>query len=86
MATSSANYQNIPTLGAFHGAEVPFVFGDTFELTSDEEKALSKAMGCYWRSFAHTGDPNRAPPGAFGGRWPALSTRHLAFLRQGTRI
>ena len=54
----SENYQDLITLGAFHGAEVPFVFGDGFELRGDAEVALSNAMGCYWRNFVHTGNPN----------------------------
>jgi len=72
----SLNYDNIPTLGAFHGAEVPFAFGDTFELTTDAERSLSQKMGCFWRNFAWTGDPNVGP----GGRcntttgWPAFGT------------
>jgi len=28
-------------MGAFHGAEVPFVFGDGFELSSDGEVAAA---------------------------------------------
>lgn len=48
-------------MGAFHGAEVPFVFGFPRELSSDGERALSKAMGCYWVNFASTGDPNFGP-------------------------
>ena len=73
---ASLNYEHVPTLGAFHGAEVPFVFGDDFELANKGEKALAQAMGCYWRNFAHTGDPNTPPPGGAacsGGqppRWP----------------
>jgi carboxylesterase type B len=60
--TFSENYRNIPTLGAVHGAEVPFVFGVAPELKTDGERALSRAMGCYWRNFVHRGDPN---PGLF---------------------
>ena len=44
--------------GAFHGAEVPFVFGDQFELTTEVERAASRAMGCWWTNFAATGNPN----------------------------
>ena len=40
------------------GAEVPFVVGDVFELSSDGERTLSKAMGCYWTNFAATSNPN----------------------------
>ena len=44
-------------LGAFHGAEVPFVFGDTFELVGGEVD-LSRAMSTYWTNMASSGDPN----------------------------
>jgi len=71
----SVNYDNTSTIGAFHGAEVPFVFGDQFEITGPEEKRLSDMMGCYWMRFAYTGDPNVGPPcDHFKGNpvpWPA---------------
>eukprot|EP00040_Diaphanoeca_grandis_P030474 m.180138 g.180138 ORF g.180138 m.180138 type:complete len:676 (+) comp32008_c0_seq1:172-2199(+) len=54
----SENMPDIPTMGAFHGAEIPYVFGDQFELKSDGERKLSQAMGCYWTNFATTGNPN----------------------------
>merc|ERR1719440_867116 len=53
--------EQMPYEGAFHGAEVPFVFGDSFELKGKGEMALSQAMGCYWVNFATTGNPNRGP-------------------------
>ena len=57
----SVNWANTTGEGAFHGAEVPFVFGDSFELTGADELTLSQHMGAYWRNFAHTGDPNSGP-------------------------
>ena len=57
----SVNMQGIEYYGAFHGAEVPFVFGDQFELSSDGGRALSRAMGCFWTNFAATGNPNKGP-------------------------
>lgn len=30
-----------------------------FELKSDGERALSRAMGCYWTNFATSGNPNK---------------------------
>eukprot|EP00039_Didymoeca_costata_P011207 m.156348 g.156348 ORF g.156348 m.156348 type:complete len:658 (-) comp15098_c0_seq14:72-2045(-) len=51
--------RSMPHVGSFHGAEVPFVFGDSFELSSDGERKLSNTMGCYWTNFATTGDPNK---------------------------
>eukprot|EP01060_Flectonema_neradi_P021004 TRINITY_DN28513_c0_g1_i1.p1 TRINITY_DN28513_c0_g1~~TRINITY_DN28513_c0_g1_i1.p1 ORF type:complete len:636 (+),score=96.12 TRINITY_DN28513_c0_g1_i1:64-1908(+) len=54
----SMNYDNLDDLGAFHGSEVPFVFGDPWELSNKGERQLSSAMGCYWANFAETGNPN----------------------------
>jgi para-nitrobenzyl esterase len=44
-------------LGAFHGSEIPFVFGNLTNPTL-QERALSDAMMRYWVNFAKTGDPN----------------------------
>jgi len=48
------------TLGAFHGAEIPFVF-DSYEpilgLTEEDER-LTSVMTSLWTQFAKTGDPN----------------------------
>eukprot|EP01059_Diplonema_ambulator_P033338 TRINITY_DN6911_c1_g1_i1.p1 TRINITY_DN6911_c1_g1~~TRINITY_DN6911_c1_g1_i1.p1 ORF type:complete len:741 (+),score=143.60 TRINITY_DN6911_c1_g1_i1:845-3067(+) len=54
----SMNYDSIPYLGAFHGAEVPFAFVDAWELTTPAELVLGKQMGCYWSNFAESGNPN----------------------------
>lgn len=71
---TSVNYDDLQTLGAFHGAEVPFAFGDDFELANADERTLSAAMGCYWRNFAYSGDPNHGPGpclrGAAPPHWP----------------
>ena len=66
----SVNMDDLQYMGAFHGAEVPFAFGDAFELTTDAEATLSRVMGCLWRNFAWTGDPNRGPGGACSAAWP----------------
>jgi para-nitrobenzyl esterase len=54
-------------LGAFHGAEVQYLFnvGFFFEFTPTQ-KQLSQAMASYWTNFAETGDPN-------GGSLPTWS-------------
>lgn len=48
------------TLGAFHASEIFFVFDSHSPLAglTDEDKALTRAMGQYWTNFARTGDPN----------------------------
>lgn len=57
----SLNMGSIPLFGAFHGSEVPFVFGYPAELNSAAEIQLARSLGCYWANFAHTGDPNQGP-------------------------
>jgi hypothetical protein len=49
--------------GAFHGSEVPFVWGAEFEITGSGEKELSDAMVKYWANFARSGDPNKGGGG-----------------------
>ncbi len=48
------------TIGAFHAAEIFFVFGSHSPLAglTEEDEVLTKAMGQYWTNFAKTGNPN----------------------------
>ena len=50
------------SLGAFHAAEIGFVFGSHEKALgqSEEDKALSEMMQGYWVNFAKTGNPNGA--------------------------
>ena len=59
------------TIGAFHAAEIFFVFGSHSPLSAltDEDKGLTEAMGMYWTNFAKTSDPN----GAGLTPWPLYS-------------
>jgi para-nitrobenzyl esterase len=48
-------------LGAFHGLEIPYVFGNsalTLDVREGVDGELSAAMMRYWVSFARDGDPN----------------------------
>lgn len=56
------------TLGAYHGAELPYVFDthDAWLPTAPEDETLGRAMNAAWARFAATGDPN----GAQGPAWP----------------
>lgn len=68
-------------LGAFHGAEIPYVFGtvDLFAGLGKIEQVdygLSEAVMGYWTRFAATGDPN----GGDAPVWPRydpISDQHL---------
>jgi para-nitrobenzyl esterase len=61
----------ISGLGAFHGSELPFVFGNKLVGVplKPDELPLSAAMMAYWGAMASTGDPNG------GGRyaWPGYT-------------
>ncbi len=48
------------TLGAFHAAEISFVFNSNIPILglTDDDKALTEAMTTYWTNFAKTADPN----------------------------
>lgn len=67
------------TVGAFHAAEIPFVFGSHEEVlgVSDDDAALTEVMIEYWANFAKTGNPNGADvpdwPQHAGDRWMHFS-------------
>ena len=46
--------------GAFHGAELPYVFDthDEWLPTNEIDKELTREIQSYWLSFARTGNPN----------------------------
>jgi para-nitrobenzyl esterase len=48
------------TVGAFHAAEIVFVFGKSVPLfpRDEQDEKISQAMGDFWTQFARTGDPN----------------------------
>lgn len=56
-------YAAVLDLGAYHGSEIPFVFGHIDTTTgnyNDTDAALSSTIMNYWVNFAATGDPNGA--------------------------
>lgn len=71
--------------GAFHGAEVAFVFGTLDHVQpkaafTDADRKASSQMQEYWTRFAKTGDPN----GGDSPEWPrADGGAYLAFTAQG---
>lgn len=71
--------------GAFHGAEIPYLFR-TFSAVgytpTRADLALSDAMIGYWSRFAATGDPN----GGGAPEWPAHDATSDPYLVLGTPI
>ena len=70
-------------LGAFHGGEVPFVFGsDMGWPRGPADLALRNAISSYWVRFAATGNPNRRGLPS----WPKYQRASDLYLELGDKI
>jgi para-nitrobenzyl esterase len=82
--TRVAPIPRLKPLGAFHGMEIFYAFGNLGETLPFEETdyKLSETMMSYWTNFAKTGDPN-------GGNlpyWPAYSEEKDQHMELGEEI
>ena len=77
--------------GAYHSAEITFVFGRTHPLqesagSAPYDSTVAEAMSDYWVSFATTGDPNSGPSAGRWPRWPRYEAATDALLEIGPEI
>ena len=70
-------------LGAYHGAEIPYVFGHmNGQQLQDIDKAINNAITSYWANFAAFGDPNHKDM----LKWPAYHLDLELAMGFGQRI
>jgi para-nitrobenzyl esterase len=76
---------NAKTWGAYHAAEIPYVFGTLKNRSwpfTDTDFALSDTMSNYWTNFAVTGDPN----GAGLPTWTPYDTAAEPYMNLGDTV
>ena len=79
--TVKPSFSLLPWLGAYHSAEIPFVFGNA-KFTTDE-KMVSDKMMSYWTTFAQSGDPND-PKSSF--LWPKYDKTTDPHMELGLKL
>ncbi|HEY4955258.1 MAG TPA: carboxylesterase family protein, partial [Gemmatimonadaceae bacterium] len=77
--------------GAYHSAEITFVFGRPHPLqpsagSTPYDSTLAAAMSDYWVAFATSGSPNGPPTAGKLPRWPRYDSRTDALLELGPEI
>ncbi len=77
--------------GAYHSAEITFVFGRPRPLqpsagSTAYDSTVAEAMSDYWVAFATSGDPNGPPTAGKWPRWPLYQPATDALLEIGPEI
>lgn len=71
-------------LGAYHGAEYPYVFDthDAYMATTAVDRDLTRSMQRYWTSFAASGNPNSETT----PHWPEFAAPDFPVQELGDRV
>jgi para-nitrobenzyl esterase len=77
--------------GAYHSAEIVFVFGRSHPLdpgagSTPYDSTLADAMSDYWVAFATSADPNGPPAAGKWPRWPRYDPTTDAYMELGRQI
>jgi para-nitrobenzyl esterase len=77
--------------GAYHSAEITFVFGRPHPLQASAGSApydstVAEAMSDYWVAFAASGNPNGQPAAGKWPTWPRYNAATDALLEIGPTI
>jgi para-nitrobenzyl esterase len=77
--------------GAYHSAEIVFVFGRSHPLdpgagSTSYDSTLADAMSDYWVSFATSGDPNGPPAAGKWPHWPRYDAATDSWMELGKQI
>jgi len=77
--------------GAYHSAEITFVFGRPHPLqpsagSTPYDSTLAEAMSDYWLAFASSGDPNAPPAAGRLPHWPRYERGTDSLLELGPEI
>jgi para-nitrobenzyl esterase len=77
--------------GAYHSAEITFVFGRAHPLqpsagSTPYDSTVAEAMSDYWVAFGMSGNPNGPPTAGKWPRWPRYNAATDALLEIGPEI
>jgi para-nitrobenzyl esterase len=77
--------------GAYHSAEITFVFGRPHPLQPSAgltpyDSTVAEAMSDFWVAFGTTGNPNGPPTAGKWPRWPLYNAATDALLEIGPEI
>ena len=72
------------SMGAYHGAELPYIFDthDDWLPTAEADRSLTEVLQNYWVNFASTGNPNQVDL----PHWPAFSQESPNVLSIGDTL